>query len=254
MNYASCATHIRVKLMGTNQSCCRCSVTPTDTSPTDTNLVNTNQSLPRSIGPTDINPMGSNQSLPLPRPVSPTDTNLVNSNQSLPRSIGPTDTNPMGSNQSPRSIGPTDTNPMGSNQSLPGRPPVSPTDTNPTDTKQSRPIPNIQFRVLIIGRANAGKTTILQRVCDSTESPTIYRIIGDTREEVRYSGLVMVLPVLTYTTQVSLDPSMEVGDKICCPLSPFNSESAWRTRNRGRTGVLQPYGLYFSRFTWYRVR
>ncbi|KAH8985923.1 hypothetical protein EDB86DRAFT_2809902 [Lactarius hatsudake] len=33
----------------------------------------------------------------------------------------------------------------------------------------------IRFRVLIIGRANAGKTTILQRVCDTTGSPIIYR-------------------------------------------------------------------------------
>jgi AAA+ ATPase superfamily predicted ATPase len=30
------------------------------------------------------------------------------------------------------------------------------------------------FRVLIIGRANAGKTTILQRVCNTTEDPRIY--------------------------------------------------------------------------------
>ena len=38
--------------------------------------------------------------------------------------------------------------------------------------------PNIKFRVLIIGRANAGKTSILQRVCDTTESPKIYRKIS----------------------------------------------------------------------------
>ena len=30
-----------------------------------------------------------------------------------------------------------------------------------------------RFRVLIIGRANAGKTTILQRVCNTTEQPKI---------------------------------------------------------------------------------
>ncbi|KAH9178942.1 hypothetical protein EDB89DRAFT_1842968 [Lactarius sanguifluus] len=42
-------------------------------------------------------------------------------------------------------------------------------------------IPTIRFRVLIIGRANAGKTTILQRVCDTTGSPIIYR----GNEEVR---------------------------------------------------------------------
>ncbi|KAF8260962.1 hypothetical protein EI94DRAFT_1811020 [Lactarius quietus] len=50
------------------------------------------------------------------------------------------------------------------------------------DAEQTRrQIPKIQFRVLIIGRANAGKTTILQRVCDTTESPTIYR----GKEEVK---------------------------------------------------------------------
>ncbi|KAN0132936.1 hypothetical protein V8E53_009301 [Lactarius tabidus] len=44
------------------------------------------------------------------------------------------------------------------------------------DTTQTRRrIPRIQFRVLVIGRANAGKTSILQRVCETTESPTIYR-------------------------------------------------------------------------------
>ena len=30
------------------------------------------------------------------------------------------------------------------------------------------------FRVLVIGRANAGKTTILQRVCNTTEQPKIF--------------------------------------------------------------------------------
>ena len=42
---------------------------------------------------------------------------------------------------------------------------------------ENRPeiIPEITFRVLVIGRANAGKTSILQRICETTESPTIYR-------------------------------------------------------------------------------
>ena len=43
-------------------------------------------------------------------------------------------------------------------------------------TQQDPPrVPDVKFRVLIIGRANAGKTSILQRVCDTTESPEIYR-------------------------------------------------------------------------------
>jgi len=60
-----------------------------------------------------------------------------------------------------------------------------------------RQIPNIQFRVLVIGRANAGKTSILQRVCDTTESPTIYRRGKYGRKE-----------------EVKLDPSMGRGEHI----------------------------------------
>ena len=120
------------------------------------------------------------------------------------------------------------------------------------DTKLSHPIPKIKFRVLIIGRANAGKTTILQRVCDTTDSPTIYRQNSDDEmEEVRHVCCLAVQILSSYPVQVKL--CMEVSDKRNCPPSPHNSESAWRTRNQGRTGVLQPYGLYFSRFTWYRL-
>ncbi|KAG6914002.1 hypothetical protein DXG01_002956 [Tephrocybe rancida] len=37
-----------------------------------------------------------------------------------------------------------------------------------------------RFRVLIIGRANSGKTTILKKVCNSTEEPAIYSGDGDS--------------------------------------------------------------------------
>ena len=46
-------------------------------------------------------------------------------------------------------------------------------------------LPKIKFRVLIIGRANAGKTSILQRVCNTTDSPVVYLGEGDNREQVR---------------------------------------------------------------------
>jgi GTPase SAR1 family protein len=36
-----------------------------------------------------------------------------------------------------------------------------------------------RFRILVIGRANAGKTTLLQRVCRTTESPIIHDQSGD---------------------------------------------------------------------------
>ena len=31
-----------------------------------------------------------------------------------------------------------------------------------------------RFRILVVGRANAGKTTLLQRICNSTEKPEIF--------------------------------------------------------------------------------
>src|SRR6266404_6418200 len=98
--------------------------------------------------------------------------------------------------------------------------------------QQSRRTPEIQFRVLIIGRANAGKTTILQRVCDTTESPTIYHNNSSgKREEVRH-GCPVVLLLSSDLMQGKLDPSTEVSDKRSCLLSPLNFESAWRTRYR----------------------
>jgi GTPase SAR1 family protein len=35
------------------------------------------------------------------------------------------------------------------------------------------------FRVLIIGRANAGKTTLLKKVCNSIEEPEIFSPSGE---------------------------------------------------------------------------
>ena len=67
--------------------------------------------------------------------------------------------------------------------------PVRPTDNSPFSqitmaAQQNLPqIPNVKFRVLIIGRANAGKTTILQRVCNTTESPQIYRTSPSGRRQ-----------------------------------------------------------------------
>ncbi|KAG2078716.1 hypothetical protein BDR04DRAFT_1184014 [Suillus decipiens] len=38
-----------------------------------------------------------------------------------------------------------------------------------------------RFRILVVGRANAGKTTILQRVCKTQENPEIYNSAGKKR-------------------------------------------------------------------------
>ena len=68
-------------------------------------------------------------------------------------------------------------------------------NTNSVASTSQRQIPNIKFRVLIIGRANAGKTTILQKVCDTTDSPVVYR--GD--EEVCPLTFVPCRPIQSYS-------------------------------------------------------
>ena len=73
-------------------------------------------------------------------------------------------------------------------------------------------VPNAQFRVLIIGRANAGKTSILQKVCDTTESPEIYRSgLSGTRDQVRpHSQWRFQSHRSHHLIQVKLDPTIEV--------------------------------------------
>ena len=71
-------------------------------------------------------------------------------------------------------------------------------------------VPDIKFRVLIVGRANAGKTTILQRVCETTESPKIYRTSDGRREEVGADYLVLSVFASSFC-QIHLDPTTEVS-------------------------------------------
>jgi len=45
------------------------------------------------------------------------------------------------------------------------------------EAQQTLPqVPKVKFWVLIIGRVNAGKTLILQRLVDTTDSPEIYKL------------------------------------------------------------------------------
>ncbi|KAI6144580.1 hypothetical protein BKA82DRAFT_637480 [Pisolithus tinctorius] len=45
-----------------------------------------------------------------------------------------------------------------------------------------------RFRVLVIGRGNAGKTTILQRVCNTVDHPDIFDGKGNKIENVVVQG------------------------------------------------------------------
>ena len=63
-----------------------------------------------------------------------------------------------------------------------------------------------RFRILVVGRSNAGKTTLLQRVCNTTEAPEIYNSKG---EKVKYL-IVQRHRLLTHGNS-QLDPKIVHG-------------------------------------------
>jgi len=64
--------------------------------------------------------------------------------------------------------------------------PLPPADLAPTTTIDPEEAAKLRakythFRILVIGRANAGKTTLLKRVCNSKEDP----VYNDVRSQLR---------------------------------------------------------------------
>ena len=98
-------------------------------------------------------------------------------------------------------------------------------------SKPHRTIPDLQFRVLVIGKANAGKTTILQRVCDTTESPMIYRRGKNGRKEV-VCGPHFVYESHLTANQFKLEPSMNVSDTHTSLHLPIDVVPARRAHHR----------------------
>ena len=72
-----------------------------------------------------------------------------------------------------------------------------------------------QFRILVIGRANAGKTTILHTLCNATGDPTIFDRRGKKvkymiQVHARYSHLCPSSQI----ESSALDPSLEVNGSL----------------------------------------
>ena len=94
-------------------------------------------------------------------------------------------------------------------------------------------VPSVQFRVLIIGRANAGKTSILQRVCDTTESPVIYRSGPSGTHDQVCPHSQTAHSTRSWSIQVELEPTIEVG----CAYSFSGSWSWISCRQRGHHNI-----------------
>jgi len=64
------------------------------------------------------------------------------------------------------------------------------------------------FRILVIGRANAGKTTVLKRVCNTTEDP-VY-------SEVRYIGFALY-PTFIIIPSPTDKPNLKGTNSVILP-------------------------------------
>ncbi|KAI6113521.1 hypothetical protein EV401DRAFT_175595 [Pisolithus croceorrhizus] len=74
--------------------------------------------------------------------------------------------------------------------------PLTPPSSRPpyclNPEKAKRHIDRIhRFRILIMGRANAGKTTILQRVCNTTDQPEIFNAEGQRVDATAVQGSLL---------------------------------------------------------------
>ncbi|KAJ7031020.1 hypothetical protein C8F04DRAFT_1364836 [Mycena alexandri] len=81
-----------------------------------------------------------------------------------------------------------------------------------TAPRPRRRLRKVKFRVLIAGRANAGKTTILQRVCDTTESPETYRMVDGERTKVESKTSHAPLHIVLMGQQIQLIPTSDRGE------------------------------------------
>ena len=70
-----------------------------------------------------------------------------------------------------------------------------------------------RFRILVIGRANAGKTTLLKRVCNTTEEPSIY---DKEKNLVRYQLIMIPHSHRSFTYSSNRPRRCRLGD-FCLP-------------------------------------
>ncbi|KAG2058359.1 hypothetical protein BDR06DRAFT_980548 [Suillus hirtellus] len=90
-----------------------------------------------------------------------------------------------------------------------------------------------RFRVLIMGRANAGKTTILQKVCNTTDRPEIYDAKGHKRgnHDITNEMVFRSNPVFIFHDSCGFEAGT---DKEFESMKNFISERAHATKLKDR--------------------
>ena len=102
------------------------------------------------------------------------------------------------------------------------------------------------FRILVIGRGNAGKTTLLQRVCNTTEDPCIYDDNG--KNLVSVSTRRWMLP-LKFQTSLYLPQRYSTYYRYLLAYLTLPI-SAWDTRYQSGVRIQEQPQIYLPRFSW----
>ena len=116
-------------------------------------------------------------------------------------------------------------------------------DTDPYDLRSKY----TRFRILVIGRANAGKTTLLQRVCNTTEDPCIY---DDKKNLVSVHKSKDEFCFLTFSTSLNLPQRYFIYYRYLLLFWPYRDLSARDTRYQSAVRIQDQSRFYLPRFTW----
>ena len=107
------------------------------------------------------------------------------------------------------------------------------------------------FRILVIGRANAGKTTLLKRVCNTEDELCIYNEHGKNQVRGHYPS------PWPWSTLLTRDANqLEPSDDVAIILSRSNTltlcPSARHPRHWETVRIQEQPTIHFSRFSWVR--
>ena len=108
-----------------------------------------------------------------------------------------------------------------------------------------------RFRVLVIGRVNAGKTTILQKVCNTSEKPEIFDSEGNKvrlhSANYRHNADALVM-IRSIHRWLRPPRRYKIGFHHLCYADILSARIA---QHRKRAGVSEQPRIYFSRFSWF---
>ena len=108
-----------------------------------------------------------------------------------------------------------------------------------------------RFRILVMGRANAGRMTILQRVCNTTDLPQVFDSKGNKVHSCMFFMLTSLIAFLAWCESCG---GLYWGEPGVNFRSMRWSLSAGTPQHRKRAGLSDQSRLHISRLLWFWSR